>query len=97
VVDVRDVVTGECLPYKKFINKYVMKVDSHRAVLEPDYFIKLIEQAELARDQEIEKIEQGLESDEEHKHEKGGQSEWEKLQTLPNEEYLMKTILPVLY
>lgn len=46
IVDVRDVVNGEIIPYKKFINKYVIKVEPHRAILEPDYFIKLIEQAE---------------------------------------------------
>jgi hypothetical protein len=43
---VKDIVTGEILPYKKFINKYVVKVETHRAILEPDYFIKLIELAE---------------------------------------------------
>jgi hypothetical protein len=52
-IDVRDVVTGEILPFKKFINKYVMKVESHRAILEPDYFIKLIEIAEAQRDEEV--------------------------------------------
>ena len=46
IVDVRDVVTGEQIPYNKFINKYVVKVEPHRAILEPDYFIKCIEQAE---------------------------------------------------
>lgn len=49
-VDVRDVVNGEILPSAKFINKYVVKVESHRAILEPDYFIKLIEIAEHLRD-----------------------------------------------
>jgi hypothetical protein len=45
-VDVRDVVSNEALPYKKFINKYVFKVEPHKAILEQDYFIKLIEMAE---------------------------------------------------
>lgn len=45
-IDVRDVINGEALPYRKFINKYVVKVEPHRAILEPDYFIKLIEFAE---------------------------------------------------
>lgn len=53
IVDVRDVVTGEVLPYRKFINKYVVRVEPHRAILEPDYFIKLIEQAEALRDEEV--------------------------------------------
>ena len=42
----RDVVTGEELPYKKYNNKYVVRVEPHRAILEPDYFIKMIEVAE---------------------------------------------------
>ena len=58
-------ITGETLSYRKYINKYVVKVEPHRAILEPDYFIKLIEMAEHCRDEEIEKIEQGLESEEE--------------------------------
>ena len=53
VVDVRDVISGEEIPYKKYINKYVMRVEPHRAILEPDYFIKLLEQAEQERDQEV--------------------------------------------
>jgi hypothetical protein len=45
-VDVRDVISGEEIAYHKFINKYVVKVEPHRAILEPDYFIKWIEMAE---------------------------------------------------
>ncbi len=45
-VDVRDVINGEEIPYRKFINKYVVKVEPHRAILEPDYFIKCIDMAE---------------------------------------------------
>lgn len=52
-VDVRDVVTGEILHCQKFLNKYVIKTESHRAIMEPDYFIKLIEMAESLRDQEV--------------------------------------------
>lgn len=52
-VDVRDVINGESLPYRRFINKYVCKVEPHRAILEPDYFIKLIESAEQKRDEEV--------------------------------------------
>lgn len=53
IVDVRDLKTGEQIPYKQFIDKYVIKVQPHRAILEPDYFIKLIENAVKVRDQEI--------------------------------------------
>lgn len=93
----RDVVSGEQLQYRKFINKYVVKVEPHRAVLEADYFIKLIEMAEMRRDEEIERIEQGLDSEDEGYKGNDQENEWEKLQQAPNEEYLMKTILPVLY
>ena len=46
IVDVRDVITGEEIPFKKYNGKYVVRVESHRAILEADYFIKMIEQAE---------------------------------------------------
>lgn len=59
IVDVRDVITKEIIPYEKFINKYVIKVEPHRAILEADYFIKQIELAENSRDLEIERVESG--------------------------------------
>lgn len=101
IVDVRDVVTQEIVDYKKLINQYVIKVEPHRAIMEPDYFIKQIEIAEQSRDDEIERVEAGVAE------EKGAEAEptaepvvesgWEELQRLPNEEYLQKTVLPVLY
>jgi hypothetical protein len=57
---VRDLVTGDPIPYRKFINMYVMKVDTHRAILEADYFIKLIETAVANRDEDIRKVETGI-------------------------------------
>ena len=45
-VDARDVISKEILNDKKAKNIYVVKVEPHRAILEPDYFIKMIEQAE---------------------------------------------------
>jgi len=39
----------------------VVKVEPHRAILEPDYFIKQIEMAEQNRDEEIERVEAGIE------------------------------------
>ena len=59
-MDVRDVITKEIIPYKKFINMYVIKVEPYRAILEPDYFIKMIEIAEQNRDEEIAKVEAGI-------------------------------------
>jgi hypothetical protein len=60
-----DTVTGLPIQYAKFINKYVVKVDSHRAIMEADYFIKAIEHAEQQRTLEIERIESGMGSEEE--------------------------------
>lgn len=53
MVDVRDLVTGEKIPYHKSINKYVVRVESHRAILEPDYFLKMIELCEHNRTEEV--------------------------------------------
>jgi hypothetical protein len=39
---------------------YVIKVEPHRAILEPDYFIKMIENAEQLREEEIERVEAGI-------------------------------------
>jgi hypothetical protein len=97
VVDVRDVVTGRKLPYQKYINKYVVMTEPNRAIMEPDYFIKMIEMAEQKRDEEIERVESGIPEEDVQDPKKETESEWEKLQKLPNEEYLMKTVLPVLY
>ena len=96
IVDVRDVITKDILPNKRFMGRYVVRVEPHRAILEPDYFIKQIELAEQNRDEEIEKVEAGIEEKDEEV-DANLENEWEKLQKLPNEEYLMKTVLPVLY
>ena len=99
IVDVRDVVTGEQLPYKKFMDMYVVKVHPHRAILESDYFVKCIEQCELRRDEEIRRMEAGIAEEEYEivRKNKDTETEWEKLQKLPDADYLMKTVLPVLY
>lgn len=59
IVDVRDLITKEPLPHSEFINRYVVKVEPHRAILEGDYFIKMIELVERARDDEIDRVENG--------------------------------------
>ena len=46
IVDARDVISKEIISYNKIKNRYVIKVEPHRAILEPDYFIKMIEIAE---------------------------------------------------
>jgi hypothetical protein len=98
IVDVRDVVTSEIVSYKKFLNRYVVKVEPHRAILEVDYFIKMIELAEQSRDDEIERVEGGMiDPADEQQEEPEIENEWEQLQNASNEEYLMRTVLPVLY
>lgn len=101
IVDVRDLITGEQLPREQFLDMYVVKVQPHRAIVEGDYFIKAIEVAESKRDEEIRKVEAGIadvyapvvHTDKNAPTE----TEWEKLQTLADGDYLMKTVLPVLY
>lgn len=81
IVDVRDQITGEAIPYKKFLDMYVVKVHPHRAVLEPDYFVKMIELAETKRDEEIRRVEMGI-AEEEYEQEfkkVDSETEWEKL------------------
>jgi hypothetical protein len=98
IVDARDMITKEIIPYKKMIGRYVVQVEPHRAITEVDYFIKMIESAEQNRDDEIERIESGqIDPADEGAQEKTPDNEWQKLQDASNEEYLMRTVLPVLY
>eukprot|EP00697_Spironema_sp_BW2_P004450 gnl/Spiro4/16054_TR8629_c0_g1_i1.p1 gnl/Spiro4/16054_TR8629_c0_g1~~gnl/Spiro4/16054_TR8629_c0_g1_i1.p1 ORF type:complete len:382 (+),score=46.81 gnl/Spiro4/16054_TR8629_c0_g1_i1:37-1146(+) len=46
IVDARHAVTGQPLPYEYAINRFLVKCDTYRAILEEDYFIKLIEMCE---------------------------------------------------
>ena len=96
IVDVRDVNTHEVIPWKRFMNRYVVKVEPFRAILEPDYFIKSIEKAEKSRRAEIERSEAGIAEEDDSK-EPEPQNEWEALQTASDEEYLSKTVLAVLH
>lgn len=92
-------------------------VEPHRAVSEPDYFMKLIEMCEYLFDQDVEARESGkltqsiLEPKPDHEviHEVNEEdadetvekqqplTEWEKLQSLPHDQYLIQTIMPVLH
>ena len=71
---------------------YVVKVEPHRAILEGDYFIKMIEMVERNRDDEIERIENGMQEEEEEEEQVEAAATtikaWEDLQALSNEEYL---------
>ena len=90
-MDVRDVITGEILPYNKFINRYVVRAEPNRAILEVDYFIKMIEACEQNRDEEIDRIEAGQVDPSEQEQEKEAANEWDNLQNLNNEEYYTGT------
>ena len=82
----RDIITGEKIPQSKYMDMYVVKVHPHRAILEPEYFIKKYEDADEKRDIEIQRVESGVED--EHVAAKqsktfdsieGQETEWEKI------------------
>ena len=87
------------------MDMYVVKVHPHKAILEPEYFIKKYEDADEKRDLEIQRVESGIEDELEAKSVQrsqadsieGAETEWEKLQGLNDADYLMRTVLPVLY
>ena len=105
IVDVRDVVNGDKIPRRKYENMYVVKVHPHRAILEPEYFIKEYENADEKRDLEIQRVESGIEDEVDSSKMtmaqdsvmEGESTEWEKLQALNDADYLLRTVLPVLY
>jgi len=83
---VRNVLTGERLSNEHFMDMYVIRVQPHRAISEPDYFIKMIEVCEAKRDEEIRRIEAGVEEVKGHEPKPmttacsdGQQTEWEKI------------------
>lgn len=57
IVDARNVVTGESIPFLKCINKYIFCVDSYRAIIEPEYFYRSILLCESNRNEELNSIE----------------------------------------
>lgn len=95
-VDVRDSVTGEIIPASEAEHKYFFRVQPQKVILDGDYFTNQIKIAEELRDQEIQAVEAALDS--QGQPPKGlTTADWEALQKAPNEEYLLKTVLPVLY
>ena len=47
------------------MDMYVVKVQPHKAILEPEYFIKKYEDADMKRDVEIQRVESGIEDESE--------------------------------
>ena len=86
------------------MDMYVVKVHPHRAILEPEYFIKKYEDADEKRDIEIQRVESGIEDEQATARQartmdsiEGQETEWEKIQRMNDADYLMRTVLPVLY
>ena len=52
-IDVRDIITGQKIGQRKYMDMYVVKVQPHKAILEAEYFIKKYEDADMKRDVEI--------------------------------------------
>lgn len=59
----RDIISGEKIPQRKYMDMYVVKVHPHKAILEPEYFIKKYEDADEKRDIEIQRVESGIEDE----------------------------------
>ncbi|CAI2366689.1 unnamed protein product [Moneuplotes crassus] len=95
-IDIRDISTMEKVPERKFRDKYVVRANIYEAIKDEDYFLKTIAKCERARDREIERLQDGILSSEDEE-EEIPEDKWETLQNLPNEEYLVKTIAPLLY
>jgi hypothetical protein len=116
-ITVKDIITGSEISFKDSINKFIAVVETHRAVLEPDYFMKLIEMCEYTRDQEIEaresgkldeaeqkqleinknlKVSSSVAESQENQEEGDYINEWDKLQGLSHDQYLIQTVMPIL-
>lgn len=95
-IDVRDAITGKRIPDSEAENKYFFRVHPQKVILDGDYFTNQIKIAEELREKEIEAVEKAL--DVKGEPPKGlTTADWEALQKASNEEYLLKTVLPVLY
>jgi len=49
IVDVKNVVTRESIPIEQSHGKYIVKVDTLRAITDNDYFYKMIDECEKKR------------------------------------------------
>ena len=94
--DIRDMVLGETIPYKRAINKFFVRVESDKAILDNDYFIKKVEECELRRTEELDNLGKGIDDDE-NKELVEDVNEWERLNKLGTSDYLVRTVLPVVY
>ena len=92
-----DLHNGDFVSEKRSRDKFIVAVDPLRAIIEQDYFLKKIEECEFNRKEELRRREEGINTDDELEETEVSVSEWEKLQSLPNDEYLIKTVGPILH
>eukprot|EP00743_Colponemidia_sp_Colp-15_P001690 GILK01001846.1.p1 GENE.GILK01001846.1~~GILK01001846.1.p1 ORF type:complete len:528 (-),score=117.44 GILK01001846.1:206-1747(-) len=113
IVDVRDCVSGDCIPFNDVINKMLVRVDPVRAICDPTYFIQELENCERNRLQQLRDSEEpeSVESESEpltyrSKHSFEPAVEvfpiakrltLEELNQLPTREYLEHALFPVLH
>jgi Dpy-30 motif len=89
-----DLVDGKQISWNRLNNRYIVKVEPERAIIELDYFIKCIELCEKNRADEIYRREHNLPEEGENKI--IPENKWAKLQALPIDDYLSNTVMPLL-
>jgi hypothetical protein len=89
-VDVRDIVSGEPIPYTEAQDLFFHRVDFFKAVIDESYFIKAVAKCEQKMSDRVLRIRQMVDT---------FASEQEKpeiMKTLPPKEYLYRAIIPAL-
>lgn len=89
-VDIRDVVSGEPIPYADANDLFFHRVDFFKAIIDEGYFINAVADCERKMSQRVLQIRQMVDALA-AEHEKP-----EVLKTLPAKEYLYRTIIPAL-
>ncbi|KAL4491286.1 hypothetical protein ABPG72_021672 [Tetrahymena utriculariae] len=94
IIDLREAVTGQQIPIKKSIDKYLVAISMLDLLRDPDYLLKCIDTCEKKRDEEIYRIVNGISEEEVKNSEK---SKFQLLQESDKSDYLRHTVLPLLY
>mmetsp|Transcript_27395 Transcript_27395/g.63955 ORF Transcript_27395/g.63955 Transcript_27395/m.63955 type:complete len:550 (+) Transcript_27395:82-1731(+) len=87
-VDVRDVVSGEPIPFEEANGVFLHRVDFFQAITDTEYYIKALEACQLKLSQKV------VESRKVESHIDGTRPE--VLKQLPCKEYLYRTVIPAL-
>ena len=69
---------------------YIVHVQPQKVITESDYFIKMIDMCVANRNEEIQKVESQCVLEEKP-------DEWALIQQMNDQDYLMRTVFPVLY